>query len=74
MVCDWSIYLAPSSQPIKCEAINAHDLVTRVFPRFRPSREFTLSSHWLIELRAFVVISYCDYVGFGFYATASLVL
>ena len=74
MVCDWSINLAPSSQPIKCEVINSYDLVTRVFPRFRPSRELTLSSHWFIELRAFVVISYCDYIGFGFYATASSVL
>ena len=36
LFCDWFKKLAPSIQPIRCK-INANsDLVTRVFPRFRP--------------------------------------
>lgn len=41
-----------------------HDLVTRIFPRFLVG--FTLSSHWLLKVLSFLLISWCDYFGFDF--------
>ena len=34
-LCDWSKKLVSQSQPIKCKTKTKHDLVTRVFPRFK---------------------------------------
>ena len=34
-LCDWSRKLVSQSQPIKCKTKTKHDLVTRVFPRFK---------------------------------------
>ena len=34
-LCDWSRKLAPLSQPMTCKTKTNHDLVARVFPRFR---------------------------------------
>ena len=50
-----------------CNTKTNHDLVTRVFPRFRSGRlVFTLSSHWLL---AVFLIGRCYYFGFGFTTT-----
>ena len=41
-LCDWSKTLTPLSQPIRCKTKTNHDLVTRVFPRFRQFGCFNL--------------------------------
>ena len=44
-LCDWSRKLAPTSQTIRWKNYNTHDLVTRVFPRFRLFARF-----WLLTI------------------------
>ena len=53
--------LRHSLQPIRCKTKINHDLVTRVFPRFR--QFFTLSSDWLLTEFSFILIGRCDYFG-----------
>ena len=62
-LCDWFRKLAQLSQPIRCKTKTNHDLVARVFPRFRQFGfcfEFSLalkgiflSSYWLLWLFRF---------------------
>ena len=58
---DWS---KKNSQHFLCQSDANHDLVTRIFPRFLVG--FTLSSHWLLKVLSFLLISWCDYFGFDF--------
>ena len=52
--------LAALSLPIRCKSRLGH----RIFPRFLVG--FTLSSHWLLKVLSFLLISWCDYFGFDF--------
>ena len=49
-LCYWSRKLAPFSQPIRCKTKTNHDLVFRVFPRFR--RGACFSFEFLLVLHA----------------------
>ena len=45
------------SQPISCKTKANHDLVARVFPRFRQFVYSQLNSHWLFRVFSFLLIS-----------------
>ena len=47
------------SQPISCKTKANHDLVARVFPRFRQFVYSQLNSHWLFRVFSFLLISGC---------------
>ena len=61
LLCDWLRKLAPPSHPIKCKNQNKSQLamVSRL-------PVFTLSSHWLLMMLTFVLISRCCYFSFRF--------
>ena len=62
-LCDWSRKLTPLSQPIRCKTKTKHDLLARVFPRFRMFGRF-LSFHWPLQVFSFHRIGRRDYFGF----------
>ena len=55
----------PPFQPMECETKTNRAMVNRIFPRFRRSCVFALSSHWLIVTFTFVLIGSCNCFGFG---------
>lgn len=61
-ICDWSRNLAPLYQPIICKIETNHDLVSRVFPRFREFGCF----HFEFSLALQGILIFSDYFGCGF--------
>ena len=61
-ICDWSRNLAPLYQPIICKIETNHDLVARVFPRFREFGCF----HFEFSLALQGILIFSDYFGCGF--------
>ena len=62
MLCDWSRKLAPLSQPIRCKTKTNRELVTRVFPRFRPVTCVYFELSLAPSNISFVLIGRCDSV------------
>ena len=61
-ICDWARNLAPLYQPIICKIETNHDLVARVFPRFREFGCF----HFEFSLALQGILIFSDYFGCGF--------
>ena len=61
--CNWSRKLAPLSRPIRCKTKTKHNLVTRVFPRFRQFGCFYFEFSWLPYVFFLALISPFDYCG-----------
>ena len=66
---DWSRKLMPFSQPIRCNTQTNHDLVARVFPRFRQIGRFY--SEFLLRLNGMflLLIGRCYNFWIWFYDT-----